>query len=317
MIETTELSPRLQAWRARGQAFTTADGHRLFYLDEAAGDAADNTGDTAGTPPTLLLLHAYPTASWGFHKLWPRLTHRFRCVTLDLLGSGFSAKPADHAYDIASLADHVEQLLDHLAIDRTHLLAHAYGVTTGQELLARDFQRRDANQPCLRFESACFANGGLFVEGTRPTPMQKLLLSPLGPAIARYAPQPYAIFRKKLARNFGPARQPTDDEMIELWQLLRHDLGHRLVPKTLGYLRERTAKRERWIGPLQRDVIPLCLINGAADPVSGIHVPRIWKRLVPHGRLIELDPGIGHYPPLEAPDELAEAVLRFHDEIGS
>ena len=88
---------------------------------------------------------------------------------------------------------------------------------------------------------------------------------------------------------------------------------YKLVPKTLGYLRERVAKRERWVGALQRPTIPLCLINGAADPVSGTHVPRIWKQLVPHGTLIELDPGIGHYPPLEAPDAVVDAYGAFLD----
>ena len=321
MNDTADLSPRLLAWRDRGRSWVAPDGHRLFHIDE--GPTLAVADPDAPDPPTLLLLHAYPTASWGFHKVWPRLAERFRCVTLDLLGSGFSDKPVDHRYDIASLADHVEALLDQLGVERAHLFAHAYGVTTGQELLARDTQRRDradrgdsgdsADRP-PRFASACFVNGGLFVEGTRPTRTQKLLLSPIGPLIARHAPQPYRVFCKKLARNFGPTHQPTEREMLELWQLLRHDGGHRLVPKTLGYLRERAAQRDRWVGPLQRTDIPLCLVNGAADPVSGVHVPRIWQELVPHGRLIQLDPGIGHYPPLEAPDDTVDALLRFHDE---
>ena len=302
-----ELSPRLRAWRDRGDTFTTHDGHRLFYRDESPPAPADGASDA----PPLLLLHAYPTASWGYHKVWPRLAERFRLVTLDLLGSGFSDKPTGHPYDIASLADHVEALLDRLGIDEPHLLAHAYGVTTAQELLARDLERRDSNRDGLRFASACFVNGGLFPEGTRPTKMQKLLLSPIGPLIARYAPQPYRVFERKLGRNFGPAHPPTDQEMQELWQLLRYRNGHRLVPKTLNYLRERVAKRERWVGPLQRDAMPMGLINGAADPVSGTHIPEIWQRLVPHGQLIELDPGVGHYPPLEAPDAVVDAYLHF------
>lgn len=312
MPDTASLSPRLQAWRERGFAFTTPDGNRLFVLDEHLGPADDRAASDS-PPDTLLLLHAYPTASWGYHKVWPRLAGRFRCITLDLLGSGFSDKPRDHAYDIAALADHVEALLDHLGVVELHLLAHAYGCTTAQELLARDHERRDRDAPGVRFRTACFVNGGLFPEGTRPTPMQKMLLSPVGPLIANFAPQPYRMFQSKLARNFGPEHQPSDDEMLELWQLLRLTDGHKLVPKTLGYLRERVAKRERWVGALQRPTIPLCLINGAADPVSGTHVPRIWKQLVPHGTLIELDPGIGHYPPLEAPDAVVDAYGAFLD----
>lgn len=290
------LSDRLEHWRRRGRFF---DGqpHRIFYLDEGAG-------------PPLLLLHAYPTASWGFHRIWPELAKRFRVIAPDLPGSGFSEKPRRGPYDIATLADQVEALLEHLGVNQVHTLAHAYGVTTAQELLARQV----AGENSLRHRSMCFVNGGLFVEGTHPTFTQKLLLSPFGGLITRCAPQPYGMFRRKLAPNFGPETQPTEREMRELWQLLRINQGHQAVPQVLRYLKERHEKRQRWVGALERTEIPLRLINGGADPVAGADVPRIWKRTLPGADLVDLGPRIGHYPPLEDPERTLGAFLGFIDD---
>jgi len=272
-------------------------GGRLFYRLDGAGEP-------------LLLLHGYPTASWGFHKMWPDLTARFRVIAPDLPGSGFADKPADGDYTIAALADAAEALLRSLGIDQAHVLAHAYGCTTAQELLARQVYG-ESRAHAVQLRSVCFINGGLFHEGTRPTATQKLLLSPIGPFIARTMPQPYRMFDRKLRRCFGPDTQPTAAEMRELWHVLRWNRGHRIVPRMLQYLRERVARRDRWVGAMRMADCPIGLINGDADPIAGQHIPAIWQRTLPHAPLIELPGRIGHYPPLEAPDATLNAHQQF------
>jgi len=294
-------SRRLRAWHEAGREHRFR-GHRLYYRTGGAGRA-------------LLLLHGYPTASWGWHRMWDALCARYRVITVDLLGSGFSDKPPGGDYTVAGLADQCASLLRALAIAEVDVLAHAYGVTTAQELLARNVQDDDQAGPRLR--SASFVNGGLFPEGMHPTPMQRLLIGPLGPWIAAFAPQPYRIFRRKLARNFGPGRAPAEAEMAELWELLRFNDGHRVTPRVLQYLRERVTQRERWVGALEQARIPLQLINGAADPVVGADTPTLWRRHVPQGELAELPDDVGHYPPLEAPDETLQAYAGFRERCGS
>jgi len=291
-------SQRLWRWWSAGQVHSFR-GHELHYWVEGEG-------------PPLLLLHGYPTASWGWHRMWGDLTARCRVITLDLLGSGFSVKPADGDYSVASLAEQCEDLLRYLGIDTVDVLAHAYGVTTAQELLARHLEREGGGAPRLR--SVSFINGGLFPEGMHPTRTQRLLIGPLGPFVARFAPQPYRLFRDKLARNFGPGRKPAEEELNELWELMRFNQGQRVVPRVLQYLRERQSQRERWVGALQRADIPLQLINGAADPVVGADTPALWRRYVPHGDLAELPDDVGHYPPLEAPRETFAAYSDFRDQ---
>lgn len=288
-----------ETWRTLGE-IRVIRGRRLFVARAGAGE-------------TLLLLHAYPTASWGFHRVWPTLIKHYDVIAPDLLGSGFSEKPGGAVYGIDHLADLLEELLSDLSVERAHVLAHAYGVTTAQELLARSRERAPSS-PGFQPISVCFVNGGLFVEGTRPTTTQKLLLSPIGPLLTRFTPTPYSVFKKKLRRAFGDFRPPTEEDFRAIWTLLRHEHGHRTVPYALRYLRERATRRARWVGALESATIPMCLINGAADPVAGADVPRIWAELFPAAPLYQLDPRVGHYPPLEDPDGTIEAFFTFHRE---
>jgi len=290
------VSSRLRAWHEAGREHRF-DGHRLYYR-------------IGGQGRPLLLLHGYPTASWGWHRMWDALCDCYRVIAMDLLGSGFSDKPPGGDYSIASLADQCESLLRALDATEVDVLAHAYGVTTAQELLARHL----AGGPgTVRLRSVSFVNGGLFPEGMHPTPMQRLLIGPLGPWIAAFAPQPYRIFRRKLARNFGPGRAPAEAEMAELWELLRFNDGHRVTPRILQYLRERVTQRARWVGALEQARVPLQLINGAADPVVGADTPALWRRHVRHGELAALPDDVGHYPPLEAPAETLDAYAGFRE----
>ena len=100
-------------WQNKG-GYAQIGEHRIFHQEEGRGE-------------TLLLLHAYPTASWGWHKVWPELTRRFHVIAPDLLGSGFSDKPEGEEYSILALADHIESLLRQKGVKSFHVLAHAYG----------------------------------------------------------------------------------------------------------------------------------------------------------------------------------------------
>ena len=66
------------------------------------------------------------------------------------------------------------------------------------------------------------------------------------------------------------------------------------------------------MGALIEAKIPLRLINGAADPISGAHMAARYRKLVPHADCILLN-GIGHYPQVEVPSRVAELFLNFHD----
>jgi pimeloyl-ACP methyl ester carboxylesterase len=281
----------LDDWRGLGKTFGY-QGHSIFYRDEGSG-------------PPLLCIHGFPTASWDWHALWPELTARFRVVAADMIGFGFSAKPPRHPYSILDQADLHHALLKQLGIGEAVVLAHDYGDTVAQELLARHEEGSE-----FRIRAVCFLNGGLFPEAHRARPIQKLLASPLGPLLARLSSE--RQFASGFAAIFGPNTRPTPQEMKEFWHLYRFNDGHLIVPKLLSYLAERRQRRERWVGPLARAVVPLRFVNGPEDPVSGRHMAARFREVVPNADVVLLE-GIGHYPQVENPAGVLRAFLEFAD----
>ena len=63
---------------------------------------------------------------------------------------------------------------------------------------------------------------------------------------------------------------------------------------------------------MQNATIPLCLINGVDDPISGASIVKRWRELLPQSLVVELQ-NIGHYPQWEDPESvLIEAQLFFN-----
>jgi pimeloyl-ACP methyl ester carboxylesterase len=275
-------------WQAGGRDFAWG-GHRLFAR-------------TAGDGPALLLIHGFPTSSWDWARLWPRLQGRHRLLALDMLGFGRSDKPRDAAYSIAASADQWQDFAVGQGVTEAHVLAHDYGDSVAQELLAR---QAEGALP-FRIASVAFLNGGLFPEAHRALLRQKLLAGPFGPLVARLSG--YDAFASAMHRICG--RRLDDAELAEHWRLLRLRDGHRVLPALLGYLDERREKRARWVGALQSAKVPLRFVVGTADPISGEHMARAYRAQVPNPDIVELD-GVGHYPQVEDAGAVLQAVESF------
>ncbi len=287
----------LLQWQRRGRLIDWM-GHQVFVVDSAQQDP------TAASKPVLLLLHGYPTSTWDFSHQWQELSALFRVIGGDLLGLGFSSKPLRHRYHIAEQADLVESLLQQFDIEQCHILAHDYGDTVTQELLARDLAK-----PQTRYHSVILLNGGLFPETHRARPLQKLMASPLGPLLARLTRRKQLL--ATFASVFGAHSQPGEETLEAVWQLVNYNDGLRVLPPLLGYIAERRLHRERWVSALRTARMPLALINGSADPVSGAHMVARFREVAGAHYFIRELPGIGHYPQLEAPQAVMDACQQF------
>jgi pimeloyl-ACP methyl ester carboxylesterase len=244
-------------------------------------------------------LHGFPISSWDWVKLHGALRSRRRDVTLDFLGFGASAKSKRHRYSIVEQADLVVETWRHHGVRRTAVVAHDYGVSVAQELMAR----RDEGALDVELTRLVFLNGGLFPALHRPTRIQKALAGRLGPVVARLMNENgfVASYREVLG-------QPPDDaELREHWRAFSRDHGHHNVHALLGYIAERRLHEDRWVGALIDSDLPKHFVWGPEDPVSGAHVlPEIEAR-VPGAQVTVLD-GLGHAPHMEAPERVA-AVL--------
>ncbi|HAI74759.1 MAG TPA: alpha/beta hydrolase [Microscillaceae bacterium] len=288
---------QLQDWKNKGQYFDYK-GHTIFFVQ-----------DGQGVP--LVLIHGYPTSSWDWYKLWPQCTARFQTIAPDMIGFGYSAKPKKYTYSIHDQADLYEALLAKQGIAKAHILAHDYGDTVAQELLARYEDRRKKGQTGgLEILSICFLNGGIFPETHFAKPVQKLLISPIGFLVVKLMGA--RKFRATFKEIFGPQTQPSEQEFIDFWHLINLEDGKNVLHKLIFYMEDRRRHRERWVNCLIETQVPLRVIDGAYDPVSGAHMVARYHELIPNPDTVLL-PNIGHYPQVEAPEQVWQHFMAFQE----
>ncbi|MGB1582040.1 MAG: alpha/beta hydrolase, partial [Nevskiales bacterium] len=109
---------------------------------------------------------------------------------------------------------------------QAHVLAHDYGDTVAQELLARHNDRQANGGAGVELLSMCLLNGGLFPETHRARLVQKLLNSPLGVILVRLMNK--RSFEQSFSAVFGPQTQPSQDELDAFWQLVSREGGVRI-----------------------------------------------------------------------------------------
>lgn len=283
----------LATWQSQGQMRTLCS-HRIFTIE----------GGTA-TKGTLLLIHGFPTASWDWSYMWETLTAEYRVVALDMLGFGFSDKPEKHTYSIMEQADIVEAFVRDMELGELHVLAHDYGDTVAQELLARQNAGTDAG----RWQSVCFLNGGLFPETHKALLIQRQLLSPLGKLVNALTTK--SRFDMSVSRTFGPRTKPSPEELDTFWALVNYNNGRHIFHNLITYMRDRKHHRERWVAALRNAKIPIALINGSYDPVSGAHMVARYKEVVGQPDYLAELPDIGHYPQVEDAKSVSTHYLKF------
>ncbi len=284
---------KLKNWRNKGSYFDYKS-LPIFYRQSKTSDEV------------LLLLHGFPTSSHDYHKIWDALCEKFAVLTFDMIGYGSSAKPSGFDYTTFNQVDILQSLIENLQIKKVHILAHDYGNTITQELLARAAEKR------LDFtiETICMMNGALFPETHRPILAQKLLLSPIGFLFGRLISD--AKLKQSLASVFGKETQPSEEEMNEFIEAFKYNDGQKIAYKLIRYMRERRKYRNRWVGSLEQMTQPFRFINGLEDRVSGAHLVKRFREVLPHQTdIIELA-DIGHFPHFEVPEIVLEKFLEFH-----
>ena len=109
--------------------YATVDGHRIFYRE--AGDPAK---------PAIVLLHGYPTSSFMFRELIPRLAGDFHVIAPDHLGFGLSDAPpaTEFDYTFDALTGITAALLAQLGIERYAIYVQDYGAPIGWRLALSD-----------------------------------------------------------------------------------------------------------------------------------------------------------------------------------
>ena len=137
--------------------YRTVNDHKVFYRE--AGDPKS---------PTILLLHGFPTSSFMFRDLIPRLAGKFHVVAPDYIGFGQSDAPSakEFVYTFENLTDQVTELVDQLGLKSYILYMQDYGGPIGFRL----FTARPASVMGFVIQ-----NTNAYLEGVGDMPKQVFL----------------------------------------------------------------------------------------------------------------------------------------------
>jgi len=271
------------------------DGMQVFY--RSAGNV---------NAPVLLLLHGFPSSSFMFRDLIPRLADQYRVIAPDLPGFGFTdvTEKRNYTYSFEALARTIEAFTNALQLTRYAIYIFDYGAPTGLRLAMAHPERVTA---------VISQNGNAYEEGlgdawgpirkywAEPTPENRKVLHDniltfegtrwqytYGVADPEsVAPESYTLDTVLLER-------PGNKE-IQLDLFLDYASNVKLYPKFQEYFR--------------KDKPPLLAIWGRNDPFFIPAGAEAFRKDLPNAHIQFLD--TGHFATETHPVEIAAAIREF------
>ncbi len=265
----------------------TLDGETLAYVDEGRG-------------PCLLFVHGTPVNSQEFAEAIAQSKDRFRCVAIDHLGFGASAKPADGDYSLTAHRRRLAALLDHLGLERFHLVVTDFGGPIALPLAAARWDR---------VESLTLMNTwGWLLEDAEPSlRRQRWLMT------SRFMRWMYLRFnfsaRVMIPSAWGKRKPLTPERHRMYLDRFPTPASRTGTAAFLTALFDR-ADSETWtIGERLAALPPkpTRILWGAADKFISTRNLERWQRIFPHAEVQVLD-DVGHFVSEEAPEALSEAL---------
>jgi pimeloyl-ACP methyl ester carboxylesterase len=260
----------------------------------------------AGEGPVVGLIHGITSTSESWRRLIPRLAERYTVVAPDLLGHGGSAKPRGD-YSLGAYASGIRDLMGVLGFESGTVVGHSLG---GGIALQFAYQFPEY---CERL--VLISSGGLGRE------VHPLLRAASLPGSELVLPL--------LARNWSVrAGEAISDALGRLGIQAGSDLGEfargyasladpgareaflRTVRAVIGPTGQQVSALDRLY--LAEDM-PTLIVWGTDDPIIPVDHGRVAHELIPGSQLVEIE-GAGHWPHLDEPDQLVEAIIEFVDE---
>lgn len=260
----------------RTTGFVESEGEQIYYESFGEGEA-------------VVLSHGLG----GNHAIWyqqvPELAQTFRVITWDQRGFGRSTNTQNASSPKAAAVD-LLALLDHLQIERAHLIGQSMG---GWAVMGFALAHPE------RVRSLVLADtiGGIYNE-----------------AIAAH----FDAYIRAASQSTPPNQLPINEHPALGGQLSKENPAHAFLysqigsnsppaPANMGLLLRTTAYDAEQIAAL---TLPVLCIVGANDPIFPPQVVREAAAMLQNAEVVEL-PDAGHSPYFETPQPWNETVLAF------
>lgn len=289
------LRPRDVDWQKNREAifhsdysrFAEVDGLRVHYQE--AGRAEDKP---------LVLIHGFASSNLVWSKVFlPLADAGFRVMAPDLIGYGYSGKPARGEYTIEMQAHMIVGLMNHLGLKEAALVGSSYGGAVAATC-ALDYPDRVAE---LVLVGAVSNNAPLKYS------LLRVFGSPLiGDLVAPLLISSRRLLRRRMKRVYDRHAWAVEEDRVEARHRPLRTWGtHRAIIRTV---RHWNAERVSLDAHLIQH--PTLLLWGETDEEIPLADAKQLESEIAGSRLVVF-PDCGHQPHEEYPDEFVTVVSDF------
>lgn len=278
---------RAAVFHADYSRFTEVDGVRVHYQE--VGQA---------TAPPMILIHGFAASNLVWSKVFLELAAAgFRVIAPDLPGYGYSDKPRNLEYTIASQAKLVFSLVRQLGIDRAVLVGSSYGAAIAATIAL--------DHPTL-VEKLVLVGA---VTNNKPTRylLMRLFSSPIiGDILSPLVVGSRRLLRLRMKRVYDKHSWVLDERRVDARHLPLATRGaHRAIIRTV-----RRWDAERVSRDAHLLTQPTLLLWGDTDREVPLRDGEGLQQSIPDSRLVVFR-DCGHLPHEEYPQAFTEVVSAF------
>jgi len=261
---------------------------------DAAGIRMAVTDEGSGVP--VLLVHGFPLSAGMWSKQVSVLQRTHRILAPDLRGFG-GTEVTDGEVTMEQFADDLAALLDAMGVEEPIVLC---GLSMGGYIaLAFWHRHRERLKALILSDTRATADAPDAAKGRRD----------MADRVQREGPAP--LVDQMLSKLISPAtvrdRPQVRDELSSMM------MG--CAPVGVAAAARGLARRKDWTDQLGEIDLPALVLCGAEDAITTPAEMQRMAAAMPDARYVEI-PGVGHVPPMEAPEAFNTEVRRFLDQLG-
>ncbi|KEK23015.1 2-succinyl-6-hydroxy-2,4-cyclohexadiene-1-carboxylate synthase [Bacillus gaemokensis] len=253
--------------------------------------------EVVGSGEPLLLLHGFTGSMETWRPFIPSWSKQFQVIVVDLVGHGRTESPKEIThYDIENVASQMKALLDHLHLEKAHILGYSMG------------GRLAITMACLypkRVISLLLENctAGLEMEEDRKERRVKdeqlanrIESEGIEAFVNAWEDIPLFATQRKLSQGV--------QEAVRKERLANNPRGLANSLRGMG-----TGAQPSWWKQLEELKLPVLLMNGESDQ-KFFHILTNIKKRIPHAKFVKID-GAGHAIHVEQPQKFDTIVKGF------
>jgi pimeloyl-ACP methyl ester carboxylesterase len=264
-------------------------GHDVGYREQGEG-------------PALLLIHGMAGSAAAWRDVIEPMAETHRVVAPDLLGHGESAKPLGD-YSLGAFASGLRDLLGVLEVQRATVVGQSLGGGVAMQLA---YQHPEMCERLVLVNSGGLGREVSWILRAAALPGAEYVMPILFPSFVKEQGDRFSRFLGRHGVHNGRAA-----EMWLAYRSLTEPPNRRAFARTLQAVIDPGGQSVSAMDRLYlAAAVPTMIVWGENDPIIPVEHAHHAHEVIAGSRL-ELLPGVGHFPHVEAPEEFVALLSDF------